>query len=114
MYLASRSKQGIKLLTILTGESIVTARLTDIKTLKLPQLWEVKIQQLIHENRMLYEPWVESAKNYNELRDRLKNRGFRDLPMGPNPMLDIAAYTSAPKADTSSFKIRRTMIRKAE
>lgn len=92
---------------------MVTSRLTDIKTLKLPQLWESKIQQLIYDNRMLYEPWIESANNYNELRERLSNRGFKNLPMGPNPMLDITTYVNAPKAETSSFKVRRTMIRKA-
>jgi hypothetical protein len=60
---------------------------------------------------MLYEPWLESANDYNELRDRLKNRGFKDLPMGPNPLLNMTNQ-KVPKADTSSCEIKRTMLRK--
>lgn len=61
---------------------------------------------------MLYEPWIETATNFNELRERLKGRGYSDIPMGASPMLDFQAYTVAPVADTSSCKIRKTMIRK--
>lgn len=112
LYLASRSKHGIKLITVLQGESIVTSKVEDVTKLKLPQLWQHRIQQIIHEHRLLYEPWLESAKDYNELRDRLKGRGFKDIPAGPSSLLNLAAYAKAPKADTSSCKIRKTMIRK--
>jgi len=61
---------------------------------------------------MLYEPRLETAKDFNELKERLKARGFKDLPMGITPLLDMAAYVKAPKADTSSCQIRKTMIRK--
>jgi len=113
LYLASRSKKGIKIITILTGESIVSSRLTDIKFLKLTQLLESKVQNLIYDNRILYEPWIESAKDYNELKDRLKKRGFTNLPMGPNTMLNIN-QGNIEKVETSNFKIRKTMIRKAK
>jgi hypothetical protein len=82
-----------------------------LKKLNLPQLWETKIEQIIHENRLLYEPWLESATDYNELRDRLKGRGFTGVPMGPNPLLNMPA-AKTPKADTSSCQIKRTMLRK--
>lgn len=68
LYLASRSKQGIKLITVLQGESIVTSRVTDLSNLKLPQIWERRIYQIIYDNRMLYEPWIEAATDFNELR----------------------------------------------
>ena len=113
LYLASRSKKGIKIITILTGESIVSSRLTDIKFLKLTQLLESNVQNLIYDNRILYEPWIESAKDYNELKDRLKKRGFTNLPMGPNTMLNIN-QGNIEKVETSNFKIRKTMIRKAK
>ncbi len=63
---------------------------------------------------MLYEPWIESAKDYNELRERLIGRGFSNVPMGVNPLLKMEAYSKAPKADTSSCNIKRTMLRKAK
>ncbi len=61
---------------------------------------------------MLYEPWVETASNYNELRERLKGRGYTDLAMGANPLLQMSAYAKAPKADTSSCQVSKTMLRK--
>lgn len=112
LYLASRSKQGIKLITVLQGESIVTSRVTDLSNLKLPQIWERRIYQIIYDNRMLYEPWIEAATDFNELRARLAGRGFSDIPMGACPLLHMAAYAKAPKADTSSCQIRKTMLRK--
>lgn len=102
----------MKLITVFLGESIITSKINDVKELKLPQLWERKIQQIIDENKMLYEPYIESAKDFNELKERLKGRGYSDLPMGVNLLLHIDAYGKAPKAETSSCKIRRTMIKK--
>lgn len=75
-------------------------------------VWERKIFQIIHDNRMLYEPRMETAKSFNELSSRLKHRGFSDIPMGATPLLNLAAYKKAPVADTSSVKINKTMIRK--
>jgi uncharacterized membrane protein len=61
---------------------------------------------------MLYEPWVESARNYDEIRNRLKSKGFTEVSMGYNPLLKMEAYSKAPIADTSTCRIQRTMIRK--
>lgn len=112
MYLASRSKQGVKLVTVLQSTEIVNTNLTDLSSLKLPQIWERKINQIIQENKMLYEPRLETAKDFEEIRTRLKNRGFTNVPMGAQPLLDMAAYAKAPKADTSSCQIAKTMLRK--
>lgn len=61
---------------------------------------------------MLYEPWIESASSFEEIRSRLKERGFTDIPMGCTPLLDMEGYIKAPKADTSSCAIKKTMTRK--
>ena len=63
---------------------------------------------------MLYEPWAETAKDFNELRERLKVRGYSNIPMGVMPLLDFNSYVKAPIADTSSVKIHRTMLRKTK
>lgn len=63
---------------------------------------------------MLYEPWVETAEDYNELVSRLKGRGYSNMPMGASPLLDFKAYSVAPVANTSSCKISKTMIRKTK
>ena len=100
------------MITILQGESIVSSKLEDVASLNLPELWRKKINQVISENRMLYEPWIESARDFEELKQRLKGRGFSNLPMGFSAILDLPAYGTAPKAETSSCKVQRTMIRK--
>lgn len=114
LYLASRSKMGIKLITILQSPTPVMSRLTDMSSLKLPQIWERKIQQMIFENRMLYEPWVETAADFNELRSKLILRGYTNLPMGTQPLLHYQAYSKAPVADTSACPVRKTMLQKVK
>lgn len=112
LYLASRSKKGIKLVTVLQSKEMVNSPVTDLSALNLPSTWERQITQIIHDNRMLYEPRMETAKDYNELRERLKNRGYTNVPMGAVPSLHLGAYKRAPAADTSSCKVKKTMLRK--
>ena len=61
---------------------------------------------------MLYEPWVETAKDYHELSQRLKGRGYSNIPMGAIPMLDLKSYSVAPIANTSNCNVVKTMLRK--
>jgi len=61
---------------------------------------------------MLYEARIESADDFAQLSKRLKNRGYDNIPSGAIPLLHMQAYRKAPVADTSSCKIRKTMIRK--
>jgi len=61
---------------------------------------------------MLYEARIESADNFLQLSERLKHRGYSNIPMGAIPILHMQAYKKAPVADTSKCKIRKTMIRK--
>jgi hypothetical protein len=61
---------------------------------------------------MLYYPRIESAVNYEALRQTLKARGFKNIPMGVAPLLHLPAYAKAPVANTSSCKVQQTMLRK--
>ena len=112
LYLASRAKKGIKLITVLQSKEPTNAPVQDLSELNLPQKWEQEISQIIHDNRMLYTPHMETAADYNELRERLKGRGYTDIPMGAVPALHLQAYKKAPAADTSSCKVKKTMLRK--
>ena len=111
LFLASRSKRGIKLITTLKGNDIVSSKVTDLNELGLPQIWQREIAKIINENKMLYEPRIESASSYNELRARLKARGFQNLPMGPNQMVHLGSG-KAPVANTSSYRVQRSMTRR--
>ncbi len=112
LYLASRAKKGIKLVTVLQSEKATESKLTDLKKLDLPPIWDKKIGQIIEDNKMLYEARVETAEDFMQLRERLMGRGYSDIPMGMSPLLDMKAYAQAPIADTSNCQVRKTMIRK--
>jgi hypothetical protein len=112
LYLANRNKQGIKLITVLQGEKIVNSKVTDVTLLKLPQIWERKIAVIVHEHRMHYDLHVESAYDFNELRDKLAIRGYADLPMGTSFLLDMRAYSLAPIANTANCPSTRSMLQK--
>jgi len=113
LYLASRKKDGIKIITILNGKSVVLSRITDLSQLKLPIRWQVQIQEIIYNNRTHYEPWIESAEDYSELRKKLKKRGFGKISGMPSVMLRFEDG-KIPQANISSCKIKRTMLRKKE
>lgn len=61
---------------------------------------------------MLYEPRMETANSFKELRETLKHRGFSSIPMGMSSLLDLKAYKQAPIVENSSIKVTKTMIRK--
>jgi hypothetical protein len=110
LYLASRSKRGIKVISILKSDTPTNAPITDVAALKLPANWSKQISDLIHDHRMLYEAHMETADSYLEFRERLTQRGFKNLPSDSNPMLDLSG--NIPKADTSGSTVKRTMLRK--
>lgn len=112
LYLASRDKRGIKLVTILQSAQPVNASLTDLGKLRLPQVWETQIRRIIYDNRILYEPRLETARSYNDLKAKLVNRGFRDLPMGATPALNLSQSGSLPKANTSECGVCKKMLQR--
>lgn len=58
---------------------------------------------------MKYELWIEPASTYVELRERLRKRGYTNIPTDSTVMLsdveDIMAETYIPK------KLRKTMLK---
>jgi hypothetical protein len=61
---------------------------------------------------MQFDLRIESAKDYNELRERLAERGYKDIPSGASPLLNMKAYSNAPVVATSCYPIQKTMIQK--
>ncbi len=89
LYLAQRNKKGIQLLSVFKGDQYPAARLQNVKDLNLDPKLETKLQNKIHEDRMHWEPWLESAASFSELKEQLKKRGYFDLPMTAFPLFDI-------------------------
>jgi hypothetical protein len=63
---------------------------------------------------MNYELWVETASDYEELKENLAKRGYSNLPLGASFSLDLEGYTKAPTANTSGQKTKKTMLRRKE
>jgi len=68
----------------------------------------------MYENRMSYELRGEVCSSYEILRQRLKARGFTDISMGASSMLQMAAYSTGPIANTKQLKSKNIMIQRGD
>lgn len=57
---------------------------------------------------------METASDYNVLRERLKERGYTNIPLGVTPLLQFSNYGTTPVANTSSVEVVTTMLRKGQ
>ena len=108
LYLASRNKKGIKLVATLETSKFICSRITSVADLSLPLSWRKQIEQIIYENRMLYEPWLETADNFQELKTRLEKKGYTVLST-TRPLLNLK---DAPPVNIRSCNVVKSMIRK--
>jgi hypothetical protein len=86
LYLARRDKTGMEILTVLKGRRQLAVRVKDLLVLNLPPSWYVEIQRKVEEKKMLWEPFVESAADFDTLRENLKKRGYTNLPVNGQPL----------------------------
>jgi hypothetical protein len=112
LYLASRSKDGIKLVATMNGDKEVNSKVESIESLKLPQSWESQVKQIAKNYRMSYELRIESCPSFVELKQRLHKRGYKSLPIGASPLLRLDDQGKLPLANTSECKVVRTMMQK--
>ncbi len=111
LYLGKRDKTGIRILAKLTGSSQNAVRIDNISNLYLPIAWEIQINQIIHESRMMWEPWLESASSFEELASKLQKRGYKNLPINGSTELRDSTVSN-PLINTSHLPNKTTMLRK--
>lgn len=112
LYLARRDKMGARVVTVLDAPERPPTRLTDLKSLQLPAGMHDSIERIFHENRMYWEPWVESASDYAELRKKLQTRGFQRLYPSCKPMFDGTSLLLPPKVSMKKHPKKKTMVTK--
>lgn len=112
LYLGRRDKNGIRLLSKFLGRKQLPIRIDDVNSLQLPVIWQTQLNQIIFEQRMLWEPWLESADSYDELRAMLKVRGYTNIPINAQLELNFANLQT-PSINVSHLIQRTTMLRKA-
>ena len=113
LYLTRRDKTSFKLLSIFSTTKIFSpTRIVDITKMGLPASVEAAIASSVRTDRMLWEPWIESANSYNDLKKSLESRDFRGIPSYsipqhmPNPGVNEVPTLKAP------IDSRTTMLRK--
>jgi len=109
LYLARRDKKGLRLISVLDGPETQPVRLRDVKLLNLPRNMEGEVARIVHDNRMYWEPWLESAASYEALKMALRTRGYR-VPSHADPM--YLADRLRVKAKPPPTKAVETMLRK--
>lgn len=115
LYMAKRDKKGVYILARLKGRYQSRVKVTDIEVLNLPKNWEIEIKKIIKEDRMNWEPFVESADTFDDLKELLKKRGYTRLPVNgqalfPKKSVDI----TSPYVDVNRLPSSKTMIRRTD
>jgi hypothetical protein len=110
LYLARRDKMGARVVTVLDGPQRPPIRLVDLESLKLPPTIHASVEKIIYDNRMYWEPWIESAEHYQELRKKLHARGFQGLYPSCKPLFDGTSFLLPPKADLKKHPKKKTML----
>lgn len=111
LYLARRDKKAVRILAKAQGKNVMANRLENIDHLNLPADWSAKIKQTVFDNRMLWELWIESFDNYEQLKAALLGRGFSNIPMSPQPEMRIS-MKEVPNLNLSRIPVAKTMIKK--
>lgn len=112
LYLARRDLKGIRILTIFLGKTQPPVRVTDLSILQMPITWQNTIEKIIFDNRMMWEPWIESAETYDELRSKLKKRGYTEVPISGKLEFSKTDEPSPPTINNSVLPLVKSMTRK--
>lgn len=109
LYLAKRDKKGIQILAKFLSRELSPTKLDSIRKLTLPLSWESRIFDYIEQNKINWEPWVQTETNFEALKAQLKKRGYSDIPSNGQPMIPIAPILIV---NVNNFEIKKSMIRK--
>ena len=118
--MARRDKKEIKILTTFNGQKIPPTRVKSVQQLGLGKDLSSKIEVAIYEDRLLWEPWIEGAEDFQELRTSLKNRGYKvprksftrfsSSEIIQSNVKGLDKVVPAPNTQTNRHAIRKTML----
>ena len=105
LYLQDKNKENFKLLSVFNGSATKAKQIHNIADLKLPADVTEKVSEIIHEHRMEWDTWIESAGTYRELVENIKFRGG-GLPLNSAPLLNTHSIS------IGHMPVRKTMLRR--
>jgi len=109
LYLSKRDKKGVQIIAKLLCREINPIPLANIKLLSLPPSWEGKIADIIEQNKIYWEPWVQTASTFDDLKFNLKIRGYSNVPVNGSPMILI---TPQVLVNVNNFPKQKNMVQK--
>jgi hypothetical protein len=109
LYLAKRDKKGIQILANFLCRDLSPIRLDDIKRLALPLSWESKISEYIQQNKIDWEPWIQTEEEFDNLKRNLKLRGYSYIPSNGQPMISVYPQLIV---NVNNFPKEKSMINK--
>lgn len=112
IYLARRDKTGVRILAVFSGWSQPPTRIADLSIMQLPPAWLAEIARIVYDDRMMWEPWVESCEDFDALRTGLKVRGYTGLPLSGQPEVKTS-FLSPSKASVTALPKKRAMVRRS-
>ena len=111
LYLAKRDKKGVQILAKLLCREINPIALSNIKILSLSPSWEGKIADTIEQNKIYWEPWVQTAATFDDLRLNLKARGYSNIPVNGQPMILVTPQVIV---NINNFPKQKNMVQKGK
>jgi len=109
LYLAKRDKKGIQIIAKLLSRDLDPTKLDNIKRLALPESWEGKIYSYLEQNKLYWEPWLQTNDNFDDLKNSLKKRGYSDIPSNGQPMIPVVPQIVI---NINNFTKQKKMIQK--
>lgn len=92
-YLTKRDKKDVILIAMFRGQTQLK-KVESIDSLNLPFPWKSAIENELDRYKMNYDAWIESANDVNELRHRIKQRGFVHVPILTKPLVSLSSIPS--------------------
>jgi len=113
IYLARRDKSGVRIIAKLKGKEQLPTRISieDLANFQLPVAWYNTISQILYDNRMLWEPFIQSVDTFDNFRNNMKTRGYSNIPLSSQPEFTVSTIQNQ-HVNLSSLPKFTTMIRK--
>lgn len=106
LYLTKRDKKDVKLVTLLQGQCPTPMKITDLSALDLPIAWTKALENIVAKDKMHFELWMESASDVLELQRRLKDRGYKQIPIMTSPIVWLSSIRTGDKIEESDRFVR--------
>jgi hypothetical protein len=70
------------------------------------------LTEIVYESRLEWEPWIESADSFDNIKDKIKKRGYTNLPISFIPEVRSNNIALTPEVYTSNLNKTKIMTRR--